>query len=133
MLVLGALGVEKVEMAHGALLAISGGLIVSVFAALTGLVDWLRIPRGTPARTLATAHLVTMLTATALFAVTWLLQRPGYVHGNILTRTVIVGLVAEGVLAAGGYLGGTLVFGYGERVDADKERPVVDSLRPRAR
>ena len=45
MLVLGALGVEEEQMAHGALLAISGGLLLAVPTALTGLLDWLDIPR----------------------------------------------------------------------------------------
>src|SRR3954464_3340932 len=79
MLVLGALGVEEEQMAHGALLAISGGLILAAPTALTGLLDWLDIPKGTPARTVATVHLFTMVTATLLFAATWLVQRPGYV------------------------------------------------------
>src|SRR5919197_2933346 len=132
MLVLGALGVEETEMAHGALLAVSGGLILAVPTALTGLLDWLRIPRGTPPRTLATVHLATMLTATVLFAVTWLLQRPGYVHGHILTRTWIVALVAEAVLAVGGYIGGTIVFVYGERVEGRRDAPIAAALRPGA-
>ncbi len=131
MLVLGALGVEDNAMAHGALLAISGGLIVAIPTALTGLVGWLRIPAGTQARRLATVHLLTIVTATVLFAVTWLLHRPGYIHGNILTRTWIVALVAEGTLAVGGYLGGTLVFVYGERVEkAGRDLPVTNALGP---
>src|SRR5947208_13492977 len=78
MLILGALGVERSQMAEGSLLAISGGLIVAVPTALTGLLDWLRLEKGTPKRTVATVHLLTMVTATVLFALTWVLQRPGY-------------------------------------------------------
>jgi uncharacterized membrane protein len=133
MLVVGAAGVEKTAMAHGALLAISGGLILALPTALTGLVDWLRIPPGTPTKTVATVHLLTMLSATALFALTWLLQRPGYNHGHILTRTWIVGLIAEGVLAVGGYIGGTIVFVYGERVEGRRDAPIAEALRPGAR
>ena len=44
MLILGAAGVEKVAMAHGALLAISGGLIVALPTALTGLLDEWPVP-----------------------------------------------------------------------------------------
>src|SRR3954452_2732729 len=130
MLIAGALGLQTTEMAHGALLAISAGLIVAVPTALTGLVDWLKIAPGTPKRTVATVHLLTMVTATVLFAVTWLLARPGYNHGNVLTRTWIVALIAEGVLAAGGYLGGTIVFVYGERVVGAERTPVADALKP---
>ena len=130
MLVLGAADVEKAEMAHGALLAISGGLIVALPTALTGLLDWLRIPAGTPRRTVATVHMLTMLSATALFAVTWLLQRPGYLDGDVRTGALILGLVAEAVLAAGGYLGGTLTFVYGERVEGLQDVPIRQALKP---
>ena len=130
MLVLGAAGVERAEMAHGALLAISGGLIVALPTALTGLLDWLRIPSGTPARTIATVHLLTMVSATLLFAGTWLLQRPGYLDGDVRTGAWIVGLIAEAVLAVGGYLGGTIVFVYGERVEGRRETPVGEALKP---
>src|SRR3954452_841722 len=130
MLIAGALGLQTTEMAHGALLAISAGLIVAVPTALTGLVDWLKIAPGTPKRTVATVHLLTMVTATVLFAVTWLLARPGYNHGHILTRTWIVALVAEAVLAVGGYLGGTIVFVYGERVEGATQASLADALRP---
>src|SRR3954447_5209550 len=130
MLIAGALGLQMTEMAHGALLAISAGLIVAVPTALTGLVDWLKIAPGTPKRTVATVHLLTMVTATVLFAVTWLLARPGYNHGNVLTRTWIVALIAEGVLAAGGYLGVTIVCVYGERGVGAEGTAVPDALRP---
>jgi uncharacterized membrane protein len=130
MLVLGALGVESGQMAYGSLLAISGGLIVTVPTALTGLLDWLDIPKGTPARTVATAHLLVMVSATVLFALTWLLQRPGYNHGQVETGAWIVGLGAELVLAVGGYLGGVNVFVYGIRVLKRTDTPVRDALIP---
>ena len=51
MLVLGAFGVEEEQMAHGALLAIGGGLAITLPTALTGLLDWLDIRRAAqPAR-----------------------------------------------------------------------------------
>src|SRR5436305_4697116 len=64
MLVLGALGVEEQQMAHGGLLALSGGLILAAPTAITGLLDWLDLERGSPARRVATIHLFTMVTAT---------------------------------------------------------------------
>ena len=101
MLVLGALGIEDEQMAHGSLLAIGGGLVL----ALPGLLDWLDIPKGTPARTTATVHLLTMLTATVVFAFTLVAQLDGYDHGEVETLALILGLAAEGLLTAGGYLG----------------------------
>jgi uncharacterized membrane protein len=130
MLVAGALGLQEPQMAHGALLAISGGLILAAPTAITGLLDWLDIPKGTPARTTATLHLFTMVTATVLFALTWLAQRPGYNDDEVRTLGQILGLVAEGTLAVGGFIGGTIVFVYGHRVLGRTDAPVADALTP---
>jgi uncharacterized membrane protein len=130
MLVAGQLGVEERQMAHGALLAISGGLLLAAPTALTGLVDWLGIESGTPRRRVATVHLVTMVSATLLFAATWLAQRPGYLDGRIETLGLVLGLLAEATLTLGGYLGGTLVFAYGVRVLNRADAPVADALVP---
>ena len=130
MLVLGALGVEEEQMAHGALLAISGGLILALPTALTGLLDWLDIPRGTAWKTVATTHLLVMLTATLLFAATWLAQRPGYNHGSVKTLAWILGIAAEVLLTAGGYLGGTLVFIFGTRVLRRRDATVIQAVVP---
>jgi uncharacterized membrane protein len=130
MLVLGALGVEEEQMAHGSLLAISGGLVLALPTALTGLLDWLDIEKGTPARTMATIHLVTMLGATVLFALTWIVQLDGYKDDVVKTGAWILGLGAESLLAAGGYIGGSLVFVYGVRVLKRRETPVADALIP---
>lgn len=131
MLVLGALGVEEEQMAHGALLAISGGLIVTIPTALTGLADWLEIEKGTPARTVATIHLCVMLAATALFAATWLAQLDGYRDDQVKTLALILGLVAEAVLAIGGNVGGANVFVYGIRVLKREDTPARQALDPR--
>jgi uncharacterized membrane protein len=130
MLVLGALGVEEEQMAHGSLLAISGGLILAVPTALTGLLDWLDIERGTPARTTATIHLFTMLSATALFALTWIVQLDGYKDDVVKTGGWMLGVGAEALLAAGGYIGGSLVFVYGVRVLKRRETRPADALVP---
>jgi uncharacterized membrane protein len=130
MLVVGALGVEEEQMAHGSLLAIGGGLSLALPTALTGLLDRLDIPKGTPARTTATVHLVAMLTATLLFALAFLAQLDGYDNGHVETLGLAVGLAAEAVLTLGGYLGGTIVFVYGVRVLKRPETPVGDALVP---
>jgi uncharacterized membrane protein len=130
MLVLGALGVEEEQMAHGSLLAISGGLLLALPTALTGLLDWLDVEKGTPARTMATIHLFTMLSATVLFALTWIVQLDGYKDDVVKTGAWILGLGAESLLAAGGYIGGSLVFVYGVRVLKRRETPVANALIP---
>ena len=130
MLVVGALGVEEEQMAHGALLAIGGGLAISLPTALTGLLDWLEIEKGTPRRTIATVHLVTMLLATATFAVTFVTHLGGYDDGTVEAYVAVLGLLAEGLLTAGGYLGGTLVFVYGVRVLGRRDAGLPDALIP---
>lgn len=130
MLVLGALGVEEEQMAHGALLAVGGGLALALPTALTGLLDWLDIPKGTPARTTATVHLLTMLTATVVFALTFVAQLDGYDNGQIETLALVLGIAADVLLTCGGYLGGTIVFVYGNRVLKRPETPVRDALIP---
>ena len=106
MLVAGALGLEEEQMAHGALLAIGGGLALALPTALTGLLDWLGMERGTPWRNTATIHLFTMLTATVLFALTFLAHLDGYDDGVIETLPLVLGLAALATLTAGGYIGG---------------------------
>ena len=81
-------------------------------------------------RTVATVHLLTMVTATVLFALTWLAQRPGYNDEEVRTLGLWLGIVAEAALAVGGFLGGTLVFVYGKRVLKRPDTPVGDAVVP---
>ena len=130
MLVAGKLGLQDRQMAYGSLIAISGGLLLAAPTALTGLLDWLQIEKGTPRRTVATIHLITMVTATLVFAGAWLAQRPGYVDGEVTTLGLALGLAAEALLAIGGYIGGALVFAYGVRVIKRPDAPLRDALVP---
>ena len=129
MLVAGAFGFEEEAMAKGALLAISGGLIVAVPTSLTGLLDWSDLDKGSARRTIANLHLTVMITATALFAATWITQRPGYLDGEVTTLGLVLGLVALGALTIGGTLGGALAYVYGVRV-VKRDVSVADALIP---
>ncbi|HEX4364753.1 MAG TPA: DUF2231 domain-containing protein [Solirubrobacteraceae bacterium] len=129
MLVAGALGLEEQAMSKGALLAISGGLIVAIPTALTGLLDWYDLEPGTDKSKVATFHLIVMLTATIAFAGTWVAQRPGYIDGDITTLGLILGVVAFGLLTIGGTLGGALAYVYGVRV-VKRDVPIADALIP---
>jgi uncharacterized membrane protein len=130
MLVLGALGVEEEQMAHGALLAISLGLILAAPTALSGLLDWLDIPKSTPARTVATVHLVVMVAATLLFALTWLAQLDGYKDDEVRGLALALGIAAFALLALGGNIGGANVFVYGIRVLKAENTPPKEALNP---
>jgi uncharacterized membrane protein len=130
MLIAGAAGLQEEQMSHGALIAISFGLILALPTALTGLLDWLDIPKQTPARTMATIHLVVMLATTVLFALTWLAQRPGYNDDEIRTLALVLGVLSETFLVAGGNIGGANVFVYGIRVLKRPDTPVREALNP---
>jgi len=129
-LIAGKASLQTPEMSHAALIAISFGLLMAAPTAITGLVDWLDIPRGTPARTVATTHLVLMVTTTLLFAVTWLLQRPGYNADEIRGGALVMGIVAELFLAVGSNVGGANVFVYGIRVLKREDTPPARALNP---
>jgi uncharacterized membrane protein len=129
-LVAGKAGLETAEMSHAALIGISFGLLLAAPTAITGLVDWLGLPRDTPARKVATIHLVLMLSATVMFALTWLLQRPGYNDGDVRAGALVAGLVAEALLAVGGNVGGANVFVYGIRVLGRPDTPPANALNP---
>ena len=130
MLVLGALGVEEEPMAHGALLAISLGLILAAPTAATGVLDWLDIPKSAPARTVATIHFALMVAATVLFALTWLAQLDGYKDGEVRGLALPLGLAAFALLAVGGNIGGANVFVYGIRVLKAEDTSPKEALNP---
>jgi uncharacterized membrane protein len=129
MLIVGFCGFEEEAMAKGSLLAISGGLIVAIPTSLTGLLDWADLSKGSRARTLANYHLSVMLLATAAFAATWVLQRPGYLDSEVTTNGLVAGCVALGLLTLGGTLGGALAYVYGVRV-VKQDVSLADALIP---
>ena len=67
--VLSKVGIAEEEAAQGWALALIVGLLITGPTALTGLADWIRIERGTALFRTATAHMIAMLLATALFLV----------------------------------------------------------------
>jgi uncharacterized membrane protein len=129
-LIAGKAGLQTAEMSHASLIAISFGLLLAAPTAITGLLDWLDIPKGTPARSSATIHLIVMVTTTVLFALTWLAQRPGYNEEEVRTLALVLGLVSGALLTAGGSIGGANVFVYGVRVLKRPDTPVGKALNP---
>lgn len=123
--------VAQQKLAVGALLAIVGGLVFSIPTILTGYLDLLRITRGTGMRRMATTHWVAMTLAVALYLVAAALLQEGFDHGRVSGFGVAVAVVALGLLAIGGWLGGSLVFEYGMRVqNQDPLTPFRRTVRP---
>jgi uncharacterized membrane protein len=128
--VLSRLGVSEHNMATSWWLALVAGLIVSAPTALAGFVDWLDIPTGTPLWRTATLHLSVMLTATIVFAITAGAGHSDYVDGSIGGGSLILTLVAFGLLTLGGWLGGAIVFVHGMRVLSLVDEPASRAVSP---
>ena len=114
--VLSALGVSDENMATAWWLALVIGLVVTVPTALTGLIDWLSIERGTPLWRTATSHGLAMVTATVFFLLAAIFGHGGYVDGEVYGGALALTLIGFGCLTLGGWLGGTVVFVHGMRV-----------------
>jgi nitrite reductase/ring-hydroxylating ferredoxin subunit/uncharacterized membrane protein len=85
------------------------GVIAALAAAVPGVIDYFRtVPPDSSAKQRATRHGLANVTATALFAVAWLLRGAADAAPDAVTLALqAVGAV---LLAVGGWMGGTLVF-----------------------
>jgi uncharacterized membrane protein len=128
--VLGALGVAEESLAKGWWLALVVGLVVNAPTAITGILDWLEITRGTPLWRTATLHWITMVSATVFFALAAIFGHDGYGDGEIPGGPLILTLIGFGVLTFGGWLGGTIVYVHGMRVLNLVEEPTARAVTP---
>jgi uncharacterized membrane protein len=113
------------DLFHAATFALIGGGIVSLGAALTGFMDWLRsTPKGTQARRTANAHGITMVTVTLLILVDILLRLGSYDDASTPAGIAVLTAVAAALTALGATIGGTLVFDYGFNVSTAGDSPV---------
>ena len=113
----------------GAELLIAIGVIGAVLAAIWGLIDYLRIERGTPAFKVGTTHLVINDVVIVLFAISWIIRRNAddeATSGGL----IVLSVVALALLSVSGWLGGKLAYRYGVRVaDDDKQAEGFSSVR----
>lgn len=114
------------DLYKAATFTLIGGAVVSVLAALTGFLDWLRTTeKGTQARRTVNAHAWTMVAVT-LIVLADIALRVGiywdepYTPGRVAILTV---LAALGTFL-GGTIGGSLVFDYGFNVETAGDSPV---------
>lgn len=102
-----------------------GGAIVSLGAALTGWMDWLRsVPKGTQARRTVNAHAWTMLTVTAIVLIDIAVRLGSWDETSTPIGALILTLLAAGLTFVGATIGGTLVFDYGFNVMTAGDSPV---------
>jgi uncharacterized membrane protein len=116
--------------AHGAWLALIGGLVVTAPTALTGFFDWVTLEWSSPPWRTATAHLTAMLSATALFALAAWQDKAGYDTGHVTGAGLVLAALGFAALTLGGWLGGSIVFVHGVRVLNRREAPASDAASP---
>jgi uncharacterized membrane protein len=97
-------------------IALVVGLCSTALTATTGFIDWIEIEWGSKVWKTATAHLTAMLAATGVFLAAALVGHSGYTHGEVSSGAFALTLVGFALLTLGGWLGGAIVFVYGNRV-----------------
>lgn len=111
---------------HAAAYVLVGGVVVSLLAALTGFIDWLRSSEpGTQARRTVNTHATIMITVSVLAVVDMVLHLRGYhTHYSTPVGVVVLSVVIAGLVSLGATYGGTLVFDYGFNVETAGDSPV---------
>jgi uncharacterized membrane protein len=115
--VLSKLGVAEHGLAQAWWLALLVGLVITVATALTGLADWLLITRGSDLWKTATLHLTAMLAASVFFLLAAVFGHSSYTEHDLATGPFLVTLAGFVLLTTGGWIGGSIVFRYGMRVE----------------
>jgi uncharacterized membrane protein len=109
-------GITQNSGAYGWWIALVFGLILTVFTALTGLLDWLTIERGTELWKTATMHLIAMVSATVFFLLAAIIGHAKYTHGDVSSGAYTLTVIGFLLMTLGGWLGGAIVFVHGMRV-----------------
>lgn len=128
--VLSKLGVADHAFAQAWWLALVIGLVVTVPTALTGLLDWLTITRGSELWKTATLHLSAMVTATVFFLLAAVFGHGGYVDRGVTGGSFVLTLIGMVCLTAGGWLGGAITYVHGMRVLSLVEEPARRAVAP---
>jgi uncharacterized membrane protein len=117
---------DEPQLAHAAYYMIAAGIITGLLAAVFGLIDWVGIPGGTRAKSIATTHGIGNVIIVVLFAIAWLLRRDDPAAPSTLARILeIIGLAMAG---GTGWLGGELVDRLGVGVDPGANLNAPSSL-----
>jgi uncharacterized membrane protein len=128
--ILSKAGVADQAAAKAWWLALVVALCSSVLTVLTGLVDWLKISRGTPLFRTATTHLLVMVTATVLFLLAAIFGHKCYVAGDLSSGPFVLTILGWIALTVGGWLGGTITFVHGMRVLSLVDEPAARASSP---
>ncbi len=109
---------------------IAAGIVGALLAAVFGLIDWLKIPSGTRAKTIGLVHGLTNVIVAGLFIVSWLLRRPNPAAPDFLD--IMLGIIAVVLALFAGWLGGELVYRLNVGVDEGAHLDAPNSLSGRS-
>ena len=123
-------GITERNGAYGWWLALIIGLITTAPTALTGFADWLSLEWGSEIWKTATVHMLSMLSATVLFGLAAIFGHSGYGHGDVDAGPFVLTVIGFGLLAVGGWFGGTVVFVHGMRVLGLVGEPASQAVSP---
>lgn len=104
------------------------GLVGAIFAAITGLAEFVAIPKDSQPRALARTHLMLNVVVTVLYFINFL-SRNGLEAGapSLVTQgQFILSIFSIAVLGISGYIGGLMVYNHGIGYKPqlrDRERP----------
>ena len=115
-------GISNNAATHGWWLALLAGLIFTVPAALTGLLDWLTMQWGSGLWKTGTLHLTAMVSAT--------FGHDSFKRGDVTAGPFVLTVVGFGLLTLGGWLGGSIVFVHGMRVLSLVGEPTERAVSP---
>ena len=124
------LGISTHAATQGWWLALVFALISTIATASTGIFDWLRIESGTPVWRTATAHMIAMLVASAVFLAAAIAGKGSFDSGDIDAGPYVLTVVGFLILSLGGWLGGAVVFTHGMRVLKLVDEPTRRAAAP---
>ena len=108
---------HKASLIYGSYWLIGIGIVGAVVAAIFGLLDLLTIPRNTRAFRTGLLHLALNLSVVVLFVAGFLWRKDDWDNQNkVKAAQIILSVIAIGLLAFSGWLGGRLAYRYGVRV-----------------
>jgi uncharacterized membrane protein len=99
------------------------GVIGALAAAVFGLMDLVRIPRGSRALRFGLTHLALNLTVVGLYIGNFLWRHDSYYESSkVTTGQLVLSAVAIGLLLISGWIGGMLAYRFGVRVAAERDQ-----------
>lgn len=93
-----------------------GAALATVFLAITGLVDWFGMVKGSSKRRIATWHLSLQVSAAVFFQTSLVLRFGSRTQPEAETSWLILEVIGYLILVVGQYLGGVLVYEKAMRV-----------------